>query len=317
MKAKFLLIGVFSLFLLLPACDEDTSGVADSGVNRVDGVSSGSGRDYVANKIFLPVTAADAKKYGYDIDKSGSIDNALGAVLMAIAAAAPGLNLQQDMDQNMLNGNVITLLRVTAKDFTDDPAAKVQSWAGKEKLCCAAKPCTETTAKTNCFSGTNEFEPVANSPANAVAAGAIKSGAFSFGPGTVEVQLPIGHWSARVKVLAAKVEGTISSDGIASGKLMGALSKSDIETQVIPAVAKQLDDTTKDPKASASTKAAIAKAFDGNTDGKITAAEVLANAAVAAVIAGDVDADGDGKAEEVSAGVGFTAVGCKIKTPTK
>ncbi len=321
MKAKILTVAALSLFLMVPACDEDTTGVGgdarvgDGGGGGGDGGGAGNYRDFVANKYFLPVTDADAKKYGYDIDNSGTVDNALGAVLMALTAAAPGMSLQKDMDQNTYNGNVITLFRLFASDFTNDTGAKVQTWAGKELLCCAQKPCTEASAKTNCFGGTNELEPEANSPAGSTLTGALSAGAGTFGPGTVEVQLPIGHWSARVKLLAAKVEGKVNANGIVEGKLMGAISQNDLQNQVMPQVAKVLEGEMKDVTTTPANKAAIAKAFDTNSDGKITADEVMANAAVKAIIAGDVDADGDGKAEELSAGVGFTATTCKIKTP--
>ena len=58
---------------------------------------------------------------------------------------------------------------------------------------------------------------------------------------------------------------------------------------------------------------AIKKVFDTDNDGKISEKELSDNAAVKAVLAGDVDADKDGKKEELSIGIGFRASGCKIK----
>jgi len=206
------------------------------------------------------------------------------------------------------------LMRLKADDLTSASSATLQTWTGKEKLCCSAKPCSATDAMQNCFSGTNDHEPETNSAANAVLNGAIAGATGTFGPGTVEVQLPIGLWTARVKLLKAKVIGTVSATGMVDGKLAGAIGQTDLKNQVIPAVAKVLDGEMKDPTTTQANKDAIKKAFDADKDGSITAAEVEANAAVKAVMAGDVDADGDSKKEELSAAVGFTAVGAKITT---
>ncbi len=93
---------------------------------------------------------------------------------------------------------------------------------------------------------------------------------------------------------------------------MGAISQNDIQNSLLPAVAKTLDHEMNDPTTKQSTKDALKKVFDTDNDGKISAKEVLGNAAVQAVLAGDVDADKDGKKEELSLGLGFTAVGAKI-----
>ena len=306
MKIKHLSLGLLMSIFVLSACgDEGTTDPPGGGGQSVD---------MILSKYKVPTTDTEAKGFAYDIDNDGAVDNALGTILVALKAAAPSLDLQKEMDQNVQNGNVIMLMRLTADDLTTSSAAKLQTWTGKEKLCCSAKPCSEADAKQLCFSGTSEHEPELNSPANAVLDGAIAGATGTFGPGTVEVQLPIGLWTARVKLLKAKVTGTVSASGMVDGKLAGAIGQTDLKNQVIPAVAKVLDGEMKDPTTSQANKDALKKAFDANQDGTITSAEVEANAAVQAVLGGDVDADGDGKKEELSAAVGFTAVGATVKT---
>ena len=316
MKTKLFALCLLSLFIALPACDEETNAVADGGVTDTGVTEAGAAHtlSVVVNKYLVPTTDTEAKKYAYDIDGDSAVDNAFGAVLVAIKAAVPGMDLQQQMDQNVLNGNVIMLMQVKASDLTTATAATLQAWTGKQKLCCDTRPCTETTAKTKCFSGTNEHVPDVNSPSSAVLNGAIASGTGTFGPGTIEVQIPIGKWAARVKLLKARVEGQVSSTGIIEGKLAGAIGQNDLTTQVVPAVALALDHEMKDPTSTQASKDAIKKAFDTNNDGTITNDEVSGHGAVKAVLAGDVDADGDGKKEELSAAVGFTAVTATIKT---
>jgi hypothetical protein len=312
MKIKLFALGLLTALFALPACEDETSGQPGGG-NGDGGVGNSVGM--VVSQYKVPTTEAEAKNFAYDIDGDGTVDNALGTILAALKAVAPGLDLQKEMDQNVQNGNVIMLMSLTADNLTASSSATLQTWTGKEKLCCSAKPCSATDAKQNCFSGANEHEPEVNSASNAVLNGAIAGATGTFGPGTVEVELPIGLWTARVKLLKAKVIGAVSATGMVDGKLAGAIAQTDLKNQVIPAVAKVLDGEMKDPTTSQANKDAIKKAFDADKDGNITAAEVEANAAVKAVMSGDVDADGDGKKEELSAAVGFTAVGAKIKTP--
>ena len=315
MNTKLLAFPLLAIFIALPACDDDTTAMADGGVSDTSITEAGAANalDLVVNKYMLPVTDAEAKKYAYDIDSDGKVDNALGAILAAIKAIVPSVDMQKDMDQNVQNGRVIMLMRVKAADLTTASTASLQAWTGEEKVCCDNKPCSVADAKQKCFSGTNEHKPDVNSPANAVLSGAIAAGTGTFGPGTVEIQLPIGRWAARVKLLKAKVEGQVSSTGLIEGKLAGAIGQSDLKSQVIPAVAMVLDAVLTETTSSQASKDAIKKAFDANKDGKITNDEVEGNAAVAAVMSGDVDADGDGKKEELSAAVGFTAVTATLK----
>lgn len=323
MNGKLLVFTLLSLTLLLPACDcnDDPVPTSDGFIRQdglvteagSDGVSPGSKRDNVIFKMVVPTDDTTSKKYAYDIDKDGKVDNAIGAVLTAIKSAATGIDMQKDMNQNIWNGNVLSLLQVKSTDFSNSTSATLQGWTGEKVSCCTTKPCAGDTTNT-CFAGTYKFKPDSNSPTNSVLNGSIKDGLFTMGPGKIEVQLPIGKYPARVTLLAAKVEGKITSSGIIEGKMMGAISQTDLKNSVLPSVAKVLNGEMNDSTTAQATKDAIKKAFDSNGDWKITEDEVKANAAVKAILVGDVDADGDGKKEELSAGVGFETTLCEITT---
>ena len=288
MKSKLAVLALISFFAFM-ACDEEEPGPgSDSTVTRDDkGVGeggtttegTGTSRDYVIMEFVVPNTNDKAKKLGYDIDGDSKVDNAFGAILTAIHDAAKGVDMEAEINQNILNGNDIGLLRIIAADFSNDNSAKLQGWTGKRETCCTAKPCKEADVKKTCFSGSYSFKIDSASPTDAMVSGKIASGEFEM-KGKMAIELPIGNNRAKVTLL--------------------------------PAVAKTLDHEMNDPTTKQSTKDALKKVFDTDNDGKISAKEVSGNAAVQAVLAGDVDADKDGKKEELSLGLGFTAVGAKI-----
>ena len=322
MKVKLAAITLLSIGMLLMACDEDTAPAGtDKGTTTDDGGAddkgttgdgTGSAREFVIKSFVVPTTQAKAKDNAYDIDGDGKVDNAFGAVLAAIHDLAKGVDMEQVINQNILNGNDVGLIQITAADFSNDANASFQGWTGDRETCCPNKPCKEADVAKTCFSGTHEFKVDAKSPKDAKLSGAITSGTFEF-KGSFEIELPIGGARARVTLLAAKVTGKVDASGISEGKIMGAVSQADVAGSVIPAVAKTLDWEMNDPTTSQATKDAIKKVFDTDNDGKISEKELSDNAAVKAVLAGDVDADKDGKKEELSIGIGFRASGCKIK----
>ena len=320
MKSKLAVLALISVFAFM-ACDEDEPGpggdstvtTKDKGVGEGGTTTEGTGtsRDYVIMKFVVPTTNDKAKKLGYDIDGDTKVDNAFGAILTAIHDAAQGVDMEAEINQNILNGNDIGLLRVMAADFSNDNSAKLQGWTGQRETCCTSKPCQEADVKKTCFSGSYAFKIDSASPTDAVVSGKIASGELEM-TGKMTIELPIGNYRAKVTLLAAKFVGKIDGDGITEGKIMGAISQNDIQTSLIPAVAKTLEHEMTDPTTKQATKDALKKVFDTDNDGKITAKEVADNPAVQAVVAGDVDADKDGKKEELSLGLGFTAVGAKI-----
>jgi len=320
MKSKLAVLALISVFALVAACNgaepvptTDSKVVADQGVGEGGTTTEGTStaRDYVIMSFKLPNTNDKAKNLGYDIDNDSKSDNAFGAILTAIHDAAQGVDMEAVINQNILNGNDIGLLRLMAADFSNDKSAKLQGWTGDRETCCTSKPCQEADVTKTCFSGTYSFKIDSASPTDATVSGTITAGEFDLG-GTMEMELPIGMNRAKIKLLAAKFTGKIGADGITEGKIMGAISQNDIKNSLIPAVAKTLDHEMNDPTTSQATKDALKKVFDKDNDGKISTQEVSDNSAVQALLSGDVDADKDGKKEELSLGLGFTAVGAKI-----
>jgi hypothetical protein len=317
---------IVGLGLLGLACSSNTENPIPSDTGKVDakgsdylvggegtvGDSAGSNNhDFVIKSFVLPKDNTEATSYGYDYTGSGK-KNALGAVIVAISAAAGGVDMQKDMNQNLLNGNVIVLEQVVAKSLQSDTSTTLQGWTGQKVACCTTKPCSDSDSSKTCFSGSYSFQKDSSSPSGSSLSGKIDAGKLQLGPGSFQVMLPIGYYPAQVTLKAARVEGTITSAGITAGKITGAISQDDLTKKVLPSVAQVLDGEMNDSTTAPSTAKAISDMFDTNKDKKISADELAQNALIKAALAGDVDVDNDGK-NEFSAGIGFTAVSCAIK----
>jgi hypothetical protein len=59
----------------------------------------------------------------------------------------------------------------------------------------------------------------------------------------------------------------------------------------------------------------VADYFDANVDGAVSLAEVQMNTTIQTLFSADVDTDGDGSDDAMSAGVGFNAVRATLATP--
>ena len=314
--------------LMLAGCSDDTTPPVDLGADdaAVDtGITDGqtntdgppaNSRDTVMNSLTVPTSQADAEKYAFDYDNDGTQDNQLGKVLAAIAGAISGLDLQQQLNKQLYNGSVVMLLRPTAKDFANDTATTIQGWTGKETSCCTpAPPCTKAQADSSCFGGSFTFDIDTTSPTGSSLSGKIVSGQIEVGPGEAEVLLPIGNFPTKVKLKAARITGTIAADGtISDGVLTGAITKTELDANVVPSVAKVLNGELNEAGTAQAVKDAIKSVFDKDNDGQIATSEVADNALIKLLLAGDVDVDND-SVNEFSAGIGFTTVGCTINIP--
>lgn len=276
-------------------------------------------KSFVISEIKVPKDATQAKDFGVDFDNNGTVDNALGSILSALAGVSKGLDIQATLSQTVNEGGTIVLFKIQATDFSNDPNAAAQAWLGEDKKCCpnAGKDATKcaTEAKTTCWSGSAEFTIASSSPKDATFPGSISGGKIKFGPAELSLELPLTSAGAiSLSLKQAQFTGTLSTDGktITDGKLSGAITKSDLDNNVIPAVAKLLDSTIKGTTVSDDTKKQIKNLFDKNSDGTITKEEVAGNDLIKTFLAGDVDIDGDGKSE-LSLGIGFKAVGAVIK----
>jgi hypothetical protein len=230
------------------------------------------------------------------------------------------LTLQDTIDESIYRGTVLTLARISATDYTNDPSAKLQAWFGESTLCCAGAAdagtfnittCkTQATQTSGCFGGGYTFKPDPTGTAQYLLSGKITAGALSFGAASFPVQIPLGAGGTMAFVLkGARVFGDLSGGKITKGVLVGGISQTDLDTIVLPTVAALMTSTYQ--TTTDMTTKAILKGFDTDGNGTITAAELKTNALIGTFLSPDVDVDSDGK-KELSLGMGFTAVGASI-----
>ena len=271
------------------------------------------GRDLVVSRITLP-DSTTAAVVGVDFDGDGTVDNALGAILGALAGVSGSMNMQSTIDGAVNSGATLMLMRLLARDYVNEPSAQLWSWTAKEQTCCAtptAPLACKQQAQAGCFNGTHTFTPVQASASQM--GGSIKGGALRFGPGPMRLRFALsGYGVLDLTLKAAQVRGHYDGKGIRDAILAGVLDKNELDNKLVPAIAAMMTAVLKDPTVDKSTKDTVRTLFDVNSDGVIATAEVANNALIKTFLAGDVDVDKDGSAE-ISLGLLFSAVPAVIK----
>jgi hypothetical protein len=291
-------------------------------------IPEGTHYHYVANTVLVPTSNTQAREYGLDLNGDNTVDNQLGMVLSTLAGM--GFDIQTTIDTSVAEGDIILLADFQTKDFMNTTAAGVQVFLGDmptPAACNSGEMYNEMT-KTGCkrhLDGTGSFSIAAASPTNVALGGKIVNGTFTGGPGNLSLQIALGGTDAiKLDLIGARSKASmISETGIgmgASGGIVfaGAVTKSDIDTKVIPAIQMQLGplimrDCTmlSNPAggcgcAADSTGKTILGLFDTNPkDCSVSVDEIKNNSLIVSLLAPDVTIDGK---MALSLGVKATAV---------
>lgn len=327
MRQLVKLLGV-SCGLALTACG---GGDMNAGDECAPDKISGTDYKFATSAIKLPTSAMS---YSLDIDGDGRPDNQLKAIIGAIASA--NFDLQGPVDKAVKDGDAIILATVQATDLMNGCAKTTLALAKKG----AAPPKLD---------GTDTFM-VDSSQTPAVLYGKITNGKLSTtlpkdqkGDQVQKIQLnlPLANGNLPLAIYGAHVQGNITATGVMSGEIHGVIRKTDIDMQIIPAVAQLLtDQIRKEPMGS--TSETIIRLFEdpaGNPASKdkctktpekccatpanraktceITADEVRSNALIGNVLAADIQVFQGGNwspvpkgmtKDAMSVGLGFTSV---------
>ena len=280
---------------------------------------------FVVNTVQVPTSSSQASTLGLDLDgdSDNQVDNALGRILSALRLAA-GLDAQQLIDESLADGGLLQLLDVQTDDLENSDCVSVQVLPGRDL--------DDPVDPSDNFSGDESFA-IADDQLAGGLSGTIQDGKVVLGPGTASISLPL--WPSagpiRIPLTGARLEGTISAEGIMSGRLAGGIAEQDIHGIVLPALADGMnrdienDCTGVAPQCCApgTTTDVIVRQFDFDADCRITADELLRNVLIAALLQPDVDLidadngnalepDRDGVRDSLSVGVGLTAVGASF-----
>ncbi|HRK96825.1 MAG TPA: hypothetical protein PK694_10935 [Rhodospirillales bacterium] len=324
-RSSVCLVGALSLGLV--ACG---GGGDDDGGETIN--PAGADHTFVAASLNLPENAAEAMMLGLDIDNkpNDGVDNQLGMVLGSIGALAPDLDLQTAVDEQVDQGEIILLANVKATDLTNASGVGFIVYLGDNPNPAACMDANDTVCRRHLAGGAS-FSIAAGSPTDASIAGRIVNGKFTGGPGTVNLQIALaGGQPIDLPLQRAKAEvNAVSATGWMTGKIGGAISQDDINTNVIPAIGNTVRtsfDDTCDTNTQGGTMANMCNCQAGETgetlrglfdktpyDCNITDAEVMA--VVSGFLTPDIDLDGDGTNDALSLGIGVSAVAATFTPP--
>jgi hypothetical protein len=263
---------------------------------------------YVFNKILLPNTNTQAQEYGFDLNSDAEADNQLGKVFATLGSM--GLDLQSQAQQVVSSGELVTLLSVQTTSLKNAKRVRVRLFKGNP----------QTSPDLN---GGGRFS-VDKTSAHAELKARIVSKVIVSKAGDVPFALP-GFLPGMAPVPLVLLDGLISAKCTAKrctdGRIGGGVSAQQIDLLFIPAMGKSVRPliardcigTTEDTCAEGSTGRALMGLFDANDDGTVTDQEIRENALIGSLLAPDLDLDGNGVADSLSAGFGFVAANAKIR----
>ena len=345
-----------SLFAALAALPFAVAGCSSSNGGGGNMMPTGTHYKYVANQLLVPTSNAEATEYGLNVDEKNGVDNQLGQVLSTLGSM--GFPIQSTVDEAVLDGSVIFLADVQTTDpnFSSAKDTGFQVYLGQNPMPAACNmgemPTCDTSSPPVCtgcghqLSGSGSFTIDPNGPQNAALVGTIAGGTYTAGGLDSQITLPLtlAGVNLQLNLIAAHVKATgMTSTAIGSGSgastqggaiLAGALTQSDLNTKVLPAIQQALaplivrdccgtgntQHPTCDPNGtpscgcvSGSTGATILGLFDTDPkDCTVSLQEIQENQLIQSLLAPDVNINGT---MALSLGVKITAVGGTFTTP--
>ena len=262
---------------------------------------------YVAARILVPVTAQQRFQYGLDLDGNGSVDNQLGA--MVVAFATQGFSAQTSTDEAVFGGNIDLLIDLQTTSFGsntsnvglntfDGADAQPPACNAGEMVTCGSGGCTGCQHD---LTGAGIFSLSPSSPDNSGVSGSFEGSTLVSQSGMLFLELSLfGGQPIPLNLFAARVNGDgITMNGITSLTIGGGLSTDEVDNVLAPAIASgvnarvQLDCPNAVP-GSCSCDAegtTLLGLFDSNHDCIVTASEVIFSAFGMTLLTPDVTID--------------------------
>lgn len=305
MKIKTFFVLNASLILLLAACSSINPTPATPMVAPTAAVTPSTGMQYqyVTNTLLLPSNREQTQAFALNIDNDSKQngDNKFGELLSLLTSAAPGLDLQSNLDQTVNAGQLVTLHMVTTDDFLNDTSVSWYVYLGQP-------------AGTPSFDGTDTFTLDTETPLNSPILGSITNGHFSGGPGSARIRMFLLGQLVEMDLVGVRLEADVNQNGCVNGKLGGGVTVNEFQSEVLPAIAAGLNQLVKDNN---DTAPILLQTFDADKDKTITTQELERNPILMIAISPDLDlldASGafnpgqDGEKDSYSIGLGFTCV---------
>ncbi len=320
---------------LLACGGDDSDGPEKQGDVDFDGTDV----QYVIDSLTIPTSPTQASQLGLNLDgdEQGRPDNALGQILATLASqAGDGFDLQAEVDTSVDEGSIILLANLKSKDMNMASGVGLWVFLGQNPT---PAPCVEPpTDPPTCglhLDGSGSFELDPSGPTDALIVGQTIGGKFTGGPGTMTLQLSFAANGEPVilNLIGARAEFTVGANGLTNGKLGGAITESELNTNVLPAIVDLIAEitsedcmgTSPDCCTSGSTGETLLDLFDDDDNCVITLAELMESSLISSLLAPDVDlldADGnfnprtDEVKDSLSIGIGFSAINGAYTLPS-
>jgi len=268
----------------------------------------------VVNTMTLPTDSGNLK---LDIDGDGDVENALGKVLSALASQAKGLDLQGSLNKGISRGEILLLADFQTKDFTKAANAGLRVYLGDKPQPAPCASADDMVCGLH-LKGTGSFSVKDGSPRDALVSGNVVGGRFTGGPGDLTIQIALDGTAINLHLVKARAQlSGISADGIMTGIVGGAITKTELDTSVLPAVATTVSgiakkdctgDVTKECGCSGTTGKLLLSLFDTDKNCDVSLDEIKTSGVIGTLLGADLDLDGNKQNDALSVAVGVTAV---------
>jgi hypothetical protein len=286
----------------------------------MDGALPATHRHYVIDRELMPTTNTQAREFGLDLNGDATIDNQLGMVISTLVGM--GLTAQIDTDKMIDTGAAIMLVDLGTDDLGTEPTATFTIYQGANPVPAACASSQDITCRKH-LTGSASFSIKTGAPVDPPLTGSIVNSKLTAGPGHLTIQFTlIGSAPITVALIGARAELTTTTT--AMGKLGGAISKTDLDTKVLPAIRDTFDVAVKrdctmltsPPScgcAADTTGKTLLGLFDTSpSDCNITLTEVQTNSLFQSLLAPDVTVEGT---QALSFGVAVHVVGAIYTAP--
>jgi len=278
---------------LLVACTDDTA----------PPVPEGPHYQYVVSELYVPQTNTEARQFGLDINGDKTVDNQLGMVFSTLDSM--GLGVGDTAHEALVRGGLIMLADLQTPAFDDTEASGLTTFLGRDPVPGA---CLDPTQLDTCgqhLTGSGSFTAIDGS-ASSLAIAPITNGSFTATMRRLPVKIALVSAVETIDVVlhAARVRVTNVSPTGGTAIIAGGITKADIDNDVIPQAAAQIDRIVTNecgkPNGQSpcgcvqGTRARLLQnIFDQNRDCSVDTHEVAENTITVSLLAPDVTVNGE------------------------
>jgi hypothetical protein len=219
----------------------NTNGTTDGGAGMDSGGIPGMSYSYVTTGLRLP---GPGETLGLDIDNNGTVDNALGNLLVSLGTlVGMGFDAQASIDGALMDGSLVMLWNlVNVNGFTTDSNMGVDFYLGEPA------PGMDLMM----YTGGGTFTVSVTSPMVNTLSGMIGGGALVTSPSDIPLVIPLpmmGGLPAQINVTL--VEAAIQCPAVSDTELTtcvlgGAITQDQINTEIVPAIVSFINGAVQD-----------------------------------------------------------------------